>query len=176
MIKTSEKVEVLDYPWGFRLRTTLYNFIEFDKKKGYRLCTQTIDPKTGRLCAPKKSTYYRLIVRYYNEDGHIKALYFSFNGVEEINKAAKFISENIELFDNNELQYFYSELRMFAIVSLKAMVVYCGSKFEDVKPLFNPFIELCEKGLSDGRNYFNELHLDYEAIEATKDVNYKPFG
>jgi len=176
MIKTSEKIEISDYPYSFTLKCTLFDSMEFNPKKGYRRVTQTINPKTGRLNAPKSSTYNRLMVRYYNEDGHIKTRSFSFNGVEEINRACKFISENIELFENNELQYFYSELRMFAIVNLKAMVMYAGSKFEDLKPLFDPFIELCKKGLSDGCNYFNDLQLDYEAIENTKDVNYKAFG
>ena len=71
-IRTNEKIEVNNYPYGFKLKTTLFDYIEFDKKKGFRHCTQTINPKTGRLNNPKKSTYYALLVRYYNEDGHIK--------------------------------------------------------------------------------------------------------
>jgi len=167
MIKTSEKIAVENYPWGFRLKTTLYDSMEFSPKKGYRHVTQTIDPKTGKLCAPKKSTYYALLVRYYNDDNHIKTMAFDFNGIESINKGCKFVNENI--------QYFYGYIRMMAIVDLKANVMYCGSKFEDLKPLYDPFIELCEKGLSNGWNYFSELQLDVEAIKSLEDVNYNPF-
>jgi hypothetical protein len=85
-IPSTEKIEVLNYPYGFKLRTTLFDYIEFDKKKGYRHCTQTICPKTNRLNKPKKSTYYPLLLRYYNEAGHIKTVGFDFNGGEAINK------------------------------------------------------------------------------------------
>ena len=52
-IKTAEKIEVLNYPYGFKLKTTLTDYLEFDAKKGYRHCTQTICPKTGRINKPK---------------------------------------------------------------------------------------------------------------------------
>lgn len=70
-IPTAEKVEVLDYPYGFRLRTTLYDTMEFNPSKGYRHVTQTINPKTNRINNPKKSTYYDFLLRYKNEEGHI---------------------------------------------------------------------------------------------------------
>jgi hypothetical protein len=175
MIKTNEKIEVSNYPYGFTLKTTLFDTIDFNPKKGYRHTTQTINPKNGRLNAPKSSTYSPLMVRYYDENNHIKCYYFDFNGCESINKACKFISGNIELFENNEIQYFYTLLIGMSIVDMKAMVIYCGAKFDDLKPLYTPFIDLCKKGLSDGVNYFNELILDVETIESKKDVNYNPF-
>jgi len=64
LIKTNEKVEVANYPYGYTLKTTLFDTIEFNAKKGYRHVTQTINPKTGKLNAPKKSTYYAFTVRY----------------------------------------------------------------------------------------------------------------
>ena len=63
--------EVTDYPYGFRLRTSIFYWIETVPKKGCRFVSQTINPKTGRLNAEKKSTFYVFGVMNINEDGHI---------------------------------------------------------------------------------------------------------
>lgn len=175
-IPTTEKVTVEDYPYGFTLRTTLYDFIEFDQKKGYRHCTQTINPKTGLLNKPKKSTYSALIVRYYNEDNHIKALHFeptySNSGFE---KCRKFVYENFELFTVAEITYIYSLLLVALKVSMVGYYQYSGSKLDDLKPLFAQALEECRKGIKEPTiNYFG-FQLDLEAIEATKEENYQPF-
>ena len=175
LITTTEKVTVENYPYGFTLKTTLTDYIEFDKKKGYRHCTQTINPKNGRLNNPKKSTYYPLLVRYYNEAGHIKSMAFDFNGVDEINRGTKFLAENLDLFSNEEIIYFYNYIFSMAIVSMKAMAIYCGSKMDDLKPLFTNFFDNCKKGINSGENLFNLLVLDKEAIEATKQPDFNPF-
>ena len=60
-----------DYPWGFRLRTTIRYWIETNAKFGDRYCSQTINPKTGKWCAPKKSTYSPVMVMYLNEKNYI---------------------------------------------------------------------------------------------------------
>lgn len=62
---------VKNYPYGFRLRTTIYYWIETTPKKGDRFCSQTIDPRDGRRNKPKKSTYYSLGVMTRKENGHI---------------------------------------------------------------------------------------------------------
>lgn len=43
-IPTNKGIEVKDYPYGFRLKTTLFDSMEFNRKKGYRHITQTINP------------------------------------------------------------------------------------------------------------------------------------
>jgi len=43
-IKTSEVIAVENYPYGFKLRTTLTDSMEFNAKKGYRHVTQTVNP------------------------------------------------------------------------------------------------------------------------------------
>lgn len=58
------------YPFG-RLRTKMYVWIETKPKLGDRVIRQTIDPKTGRLCAPKASTYLNIYFLYKAENGHI---------------------------------------------------------------------------------------------------------
>jgi hypothetical protein len=174
-LKTSEVIEVENYPYGFRLKTTLTDFIEFDKKKGYRHCTRTIDPRSGRVNNPKKSTYYPLMVRFYDENRHIKTVVFHFNGDKEINEGCKFISDNFELFTPEEIKYIYGFIQMMAKVDFQATCQYGGSNAEDLKPLYLPFLGNCKKGHETGENLFNTLVLDTEAINATKPKNYQPF-
>ena len=66
-------VVVEDYPWGYKLRTKRKYWIE-TTKRGDRLCYQTLNPKTDKWCAVKKSTYSGIEVLYENEDGHIKTI------------------------------------------------------------------------------------------------------
>ena len=134
-ITTTEKIEVENYPYGFRLKTTLFDEVEFNPKKGYRRVTSTINPKNGKLNAPKKSTYSPLIVRYYGEENHIKSLHFSFNGSEDINKGINFINDNFDLFSPEEITYFYTTILSMLLVDMKATVIYCGVDFNDLKPL-----------------------------------------
>lgn len=64
-------VTVENYPWGYKLKTKRKYWIE-TTKRGDRLCYQTLNPKTDKWCAVKKSTYAGIKVLYENEDGHIK--------------------------------------------------------------------------------------------------------
>ena len=49
-------VTVDNYPWGYTLKTKRKYWIE-TTKRGDRLCYQTLNPKTDKWCAVKKSTY-----------------------------------------------------------------------------------------------------------------------
>lgn len=65
---------VADYPYGFKLRCQIRYWMEFDPKKGARLCSQTSNPKRPGLVwnAPKKSTYCRFGgVMILNDEGHV---------------------------------------------------------------------------------------------------------
>lgn len=60
-----------DYPYGFRLRTSIRYWIE-TTKHGDRFVSQTINPKTGRWNKPKPSIYAGVAVMTRNpDDGHI---------------------------------------------------------------------------------------------------------
>lgn len=62
---TSEETALLveDYPYGFRLRTSIRYWIE-TTKNGDRFVSQTLNPKTDRWNKPKKSTYIEAGVIY----------------------------------------------------------------------------------------------------------------
>jgi hypothetical protein len=55
---------VLDYPYGFRLRCTIRSWIEFKPGHGFRLVTQTSNPKRPGLVwnTPKAGTYAPVLV------------------------------------------------------------------------------------------------------------------
>lgn len=67
--ETAYSVE--NYPWGFRLKTTMRYWVESKNKFGQRLATQTIDPRTGKWCAKKYSTYSSVIVMFLDDNGHV---------------------------------------------------------------------------------------------------------
>jgi hypothetical protein len=174
-INTAERVRVEDYPYSFTLRTTLFDFMEFNPKKGYRHVTQTINPKTGRENNPKRGVYYPLLVRYRNEQGHIKSKAFDFNGDEELNRGCEFLAENFDLFTPEEVRYLYELIYSMAIVDMKATAIYGGAKIDDLKPLYENFFKACKEGRETGLNRFADMRLNSEAIEATKPEGFNPF-
>ena len=64
-------VEVENYPWGFKLKTKRRYWIE-TTSRGDRTCYSTLNPKTDKWCAVKKSTYDAVKVLYFDENGHVK--------------------------------------------------------------------------------------------------------
>ncbi len=81
---------VNDYPYG-RLRCTIKFWLEMSPKKGFRFVSQTINPKNGRVNAPKPSTYARLgACMYLDEQGHCtwRAL-TEYSSAEDIMKFAQ---------------------------------------------------------------------------------------
>lgn len=176
-IPTAEKVTVEGYPYGYNLRTTLYDTMEFNPKKGYRHVTQTINPKNGVLNKPKKGVYYDLMVRYYDENNHIKTIVFNvvIDGVKGINRLSEFLNANFQLFSTAEIEYLYYKVAAALRVSMYGHAQYSGSKMDDLKPLFESAIKNMLSGIKAPQNCYFGWKLDEEAIESTKDKEYNPF-
>ena len=175
-IATKEGIEVPNYPYGFRLRTTLFDSMEFNSKKGYRHCTQTINPKNNQMNKPKKSTYYPILVRYYDENKHIKSNSFSLDSFESMNRTALFLSKNIELFTNEEREYFHILFLSNIKVCVYAQVAYCGTDSELLLPLVEEQVKLLTSNIKRfDINTFENITFDVERINATKVEGYQPF-
>lgn len=176
-IATSEVITVEDYPYGFRLRTTLFDTMELDAKKGYRHVTQTINPKNGVLNKPKKSTYYSFMVRFYDENQHVKCNTFEIRDTESMNRTAKFLFENFKLFSALEIENIKLNFLAGIKVSVYAKAVYKGASMEDLKPFFTPIAKVITDSLKDkqNENIFDKIIFDEEAIEKTFIKDFDPF-
>lgn len=176
LIPTSKVVAVENYPYGFTLKTTLFDSMEFNPKKGYRHVTQTINPKTGLKNKPKASTYSAFLIRYYDENNHIKVTGADFNGIESINKGCKLLADNFELLSEAEKSYLLLHIIVMTKVSVKAYVTYCNSDFNALIPLIDNQIKLLVAGTKDlTLNVFKDIVFDFETMEQTKDKEYNPF-
>ena len=118
------KHEVKDYPYG-RLRTSMFFNVEFNPKRGYRSVRQTINPKTGRLNNPKKSTYSTYMLLYKDlSTGYLNFMGFSpdsfgtWLGLLELLK-----KWNVKLSLNEEM-YLTENVILIYKASLYAMINY----------------------------------------------------
>lgn len=174
-IKNSEKVVVENYPYG-GLRTTLYDTIDFSPKKGFRHVTQTINPKTNRINNPKKGTYSEILIRYYDEINHIKVKSFDTNSFEGINKTAKFVHENFDLFTKEEISYILMIIIRGIKINTQAKMAYCGASLENIKPLIDKQLTLAVALLKEPKNEFDGIVFDLEALKNTEVKDYNPFS
>ena len=96
---------VADYPYGFRLRCKIRYWLEYAPKKGFRLCSQTTNPKVDREVwnTPKKSTYTLLGVMGLDEEGHV-----TWTGISpyEVSKLKEFGDVYADSFDENQAATF----------------------------------------------------------------------
>jgi|688.fasta_scaffold433734_2 hypothetical protein len=163
-----------NYPYG-RLKTTAFFSVEYNKK-GSRTTFQTICPKSGRTNKEKHSTYYTVILPIKKENNYIDFCgYLDFNGTESINKGIQFMTDFYELFTIEEIKSITISIIGMCQVNTKAMVIYSGSNFEDLKPLINDQIKNLCTIAKTGENLFFNSYFDLSAIEATKKPNYNPF-
>lgn len=172
-IKTTEKVAVENYPYGYTLKTTAFYSIE-SNNKGFRTVFQTINPKNGKLNAPKKSTYSP--VRVLKEvDGKIGSHTLDFYGDEGLVKDIKFLEENFDLFTRDEIKSIAVHIIALSKASIYAKVVYTNSNQDKLLPLFDSLIKTLVKIANTGDNLFGEIVYDIPAIKALEVAGYNPF-
>lgn len=173
-IKTTEKVTVDNYPYGYTLKTTAFYSVEFVKGKGFRTVFQTINPKTGKLNAPKKSTYSP--VRILKEiDGKISTHSLDFYGDEGMVKDLKFLGDNYDLFTKDEIKSIALNVIAQLRANIYAKVVYTNSNQEKLLPLFDSAMETMVEIAKTGDNLFGNISYDIEAIKALEAKDYNPF-
>jgi hypothetical protein len=174
--KSTEKLVSENYPYGFKEKTTKTDWLEFKKGKGFRHVSQTINPKTGRANAPKASTYYDcMLLGKDSETGYVKSVGYSFNGNERMNNTAAFINQNFDLFTTEQIKDMAIQMYSYMAISVKAQVVYYGSKMEHVLPFFKEAKEAAIVASKTGENTFGKIVFDIAGIEQTNLPNYNPF-
>jgi len=178
LARTTDKITSENYPYGFALRTTKTDYLEFSKKFGFRHCSQTVNPKTGRLNNPKKSTYYSIMVLGTDDNGHCKSFVLDYYGNEGKDKTIAFFSDvkNWDLFTAEQMQFIYTDFAVHLRADIQARCIYSGANFEDLKPLYENQISLVVQGIKDPQiNFFNQISFDWIAIEKCSIEGYNPF-
>jgi hypothetical protein len=128
ILNISEKQEVNNYPYG-RLKATAFFSIEFDYKKGFRSVFQTINPKTNRLNAEKKSTYSAFMCQFKeDETGHIKTATSNLSSYEDVNKLFDFITKNQDKLQLTEKMIESLCLAAIACTKINARYTPCNTE------------------------------------------------
>ena len=122
---TSEETAyvIKDYPWGFRMRTEQRAWIE-SNKNGDRFIVQTKDPRNGKWCAPKKSTYAPLKVLYLDEQGHLQ--YFFLNNFADEKTILEFYEQHKENLNTFQLA------KIKELIAIKKVMKNVSFKIENV--------------------------------------------
>lgn len=175
LVATTEKLISENYPYGFRLKTTKTDFIEFKPKYGFRHGSQTINPKNNRLNAPKYGTYYTAVLLGKNEDNHTKSLVLDFYGTEGINKDCKTMDIVFDLFTPEQVEYIACQLLVKLFVEVKAKAIYTGSDVERLKAIYSPFIDIVKDIINNKNNRFSEIILPVEQIKSLEIKDFNPF-
>ena len=118
-------------------------------------------------------------MRYENpETGHIDAITLDFNGSESIVYGLKQLAEFIkyDILSPEEIEYLQSLLLVMSKVHCKALVIYCGSNWQDIKPIITPVIETLVYAIKNKENCLSNLDFPAKELEATKVPDFKPFA
>lgn len=172
---TSETATVSSYPYG-RLRTQATFGLEFNPGKGFRTTFQTINPKSGRVNAVKKSTYSDLALMYTDTDtGHISYSMFDLRGEDDVLKVAEFMAEHFDLFTPDQVAHVYRCMLGCLGATAKCMAIYSGANIEQIRPILKPATDLIVKGLKEGLNYFEDITIDTAALDACRVPDFQAF-
>lgn len=87
---------IKEWPWGFRMKTEARFWIE-TTKHGDRFVKQTLNPKNGKWCKPKKSTYESVMVLTQDDDNKMSRI--SIGKYDSQN----WMAEALEIIDFNKL-------------------------------------------------------------------------
>lgn len=174
LYSTSEKLSVDNYPYGYK-KTTMFFSVEFSPSKGFRTVRQTINPKNGRLNAPKKSTYGMVFIPQM-VDGFADFKCVDFYHVEKFVDQCHFLSDNFDLFTIDQKKYIYGRAYQFLRVEAQAICTYCGANPDEVLPILEPATKLAVAGFKDpSQNLLGQITLDVDLLNSKKVEGYQPF-
>ncbi len=170
-IKTTEKVTVENYPYGYVQKTTAFYSIEHVEGKGFRTVFQNINPKTGALNAPKKSVYYKVAVLKQEDDGKVRTHALDFYGDEGLVKDMKFMADNFELFTLEQIK----SIALNIISVLRANIYAKVSDQTKLLPFFDSAMKNMVAIAKTGDNLFGNVKYDIEGIKSLEVEGYNPF-
>ena len=174
-VNTTEKLTSENYPYGYTLRTTKYDWLEYKAGKGFRHVSQTINPKNSKLNKPKASVYSDVMLLGRDEKGHVVSVTHSLNGSESMNKFFSWMEGHGQFFTDDEKKSIAITCIAMSKVDAKANVMYCGTPWEDVQQFYaTPVQVLCQ--IAKGEHFnFSAATFDTDSIKARRPANYNPF-
>lgn len=163
---TSEENAYLveNYPWGFRLRTKIRYWIETSDKKngGQRFCHQTLNPKNGLWCAPKKTTYTPILIMYLDENEHVKIASVDYNHFDEDKREEQF-KDFMETHKDNLTAYQVKKLK--EIKAYREVMKNVTWTIKESEPVdCSTFISNIEKELEEDKKNEKEQLKIYSKI------------
>jgi hypothetical protein len=141
--------EAKNYPYGFRLRTSMFSWIEHTKH-GARLVQQTINPKNGKLNAPKKSTYGRFKLLALNHEDHVCTV--GYGDYSEAEGLEKFLVKYSSFMSEGEIK------DAQALIKVKSFI---SKKFEEMDKEIKEKIYLPVESIEAGQIIPKKNLLDY---------------
>jgi hypothetical protein len=166
-IKSIKNQEVvLNYPYG-RLQCQATFSLEFNKSKGFRNIFQTINPKNGRVNAPKKSTYSDFQYMFIADNGHIKFGGFGISGYDDVNKVFQFIHDNEKSLELTPEMLEYLYIKALACIKGNAYYSQCDTK-ELLKVLESPIKTLVKLLNKENGITISDIFVDVQKIEQLK--------
>ena len=151
---------VEDYPYGFRLRCKIRYWVEHKNNFGYRLVTQTTNPKTlvEKWNKPKPSGYDKIAgVLYLDENDHVK--YAALGGYEKPSEILNFVKK-------------FSPLPKEAVTTIKLLALagkkYCAQKLagEAYFTMNGQKIPATDEELSRAKQELNDWSVLSEELKA----------
>ena len=121
-----------DYPYGYTLRTSMFSWIE-RTNRGSRLVQQTINPKNGRLNAPKKSTYDAYSLLALNEDGHVRVVGYGHHATAE--NIEGFLKKYSDYMSEQDIKEAQARMRVQNAISKKWQAIEEEVKTKTYKPI-----------------------------------------
>jgi len=175
ILPINETYKVENHPYGYHATSDKLFSIEYKASHGFRLVTQTTNPKTGVLNKPKKSTYYDLQILAVDDNGKVSTITQDFYGDEGKDKGYKFLSENADKFTEEQIKNLAVNCIGNLKVDIYAKATYCGSDTDKLLPLYDVALGTLVKIAKTGDNLWSDVKLDWKAIEALEIPDYKPF-
>lgn len=126
---TQEKPYVVEnYPYGFRLRTTIRYWVE-TTKRGQRFVSQTLNPKTSQWNKPKKSTYSQILLIGLDEKEHIT---YTSNSLYSTEETLRFKSRYEKYFSDYQRQEIANIIKMSEVYD-KVEITIKVQKFRNIR-------------------------------------------
>lgn len=177
--------EIKDYPFG-RHRTTGKAWLEFSPRHGFRFCRQLVNPKTGRYCAPKKSTYFECALPMRKENGHFSFAAWDLNKTtEEIEAQFAEIANVWNLWSQDQQKFILSYALLVTKAKVRVAYEYQGLnpgngiELKEILPIYEPIVKKLYEGIKGQdpepfKNCAPNLEL-YRELLAKVPANYSPF-